>query len=163
MAFRKGDKTWTEIAKQDADWMFVPPRSKFVIMTDRGDSSLWMLAFSTAEPSDDGLGYISIVQPIPDRPDQGNIQVYDAYDGPIIRWISTPEVHTQGTDLRPEVVAKLLIRDGYLGFERVESTTANARTLARKRVQRSARELIRPAVYKDSGQDNTLGWREMVF
>lgn len=165
MAFSKANVQRAHAERSDYEFIAVPPKSPRVILTDRGDASLWLLTFSTAEASADGLGYISIMQPVPEIPDKGNLHVYGQYDGPYIQWVDTPTKHTQGADprfARPPV-SRLFIRDGYLGFEVVNFNTRSGRTIARQRVQRINREIIRPSTYDDSGPFNVLAWRDMEF
>lgn len=165
MAFHKGNVPLSRAERGDMEFIAVPPRTPRVVLTDRGNGSLWLLTFSTAEASADGLGYISIMQPVPELPDKGNLHVYGPYDGPYIRWIDTPIAHSQGADPRFGVppVGCIFVRDGYLGFETVTTTTRTGRTIARQRVQRINREIIRPLTYDDSGPFNVLGWRDMEF
>lgn len=163
MAFWTGDHDSNRSHKSDLQWMFNPPRTPRVILTDRGDGSLWLLTFNTTEASSDGLGYISIVQPVPERPDVGNLHVYGQYDGPHVRWVDTPVEHSQGTDPQPTVVAKLFVRDGYLGFETVSVNVSNTRVIARQRVQRINREIIRPTTYAVGGPFEVLAWRDLEF
>lgn len=165
MAFSKANVQRSRTERSDLEFIAVPPRSPRVVLTDRGNASLWLLTFSTVEASDDGLGYISILQPVPELPDKGNLHVYGPFDGPYIRWVDTPTVHSQGTDPRfgAPPAARLFIRDGYLGFETVDLTTRSGRTIARQRVQRINREIIRPSIYADSGPLNVLAWRDMEF
>lgn len=165
MAFSKENVQRARTERGDLEFIAVPPKSPRVVLTDRGNASLWLLTFSVAEASADGLGYISIMQPVPELPDKGNLHVYGPYDGPYIRWVDTPTVHSQGADPRfgSPPVGRLFVRDGYLGFEVVDTTTRSGRTIARQRVQRINREIIRPSTYDDSGPFNVLAWRDMEF
>lgn len=165
MAFLKSNIARSRAEKSDFDFISVPPKTGRVVLTDRGDASLWLLTFSTAEASTDGLGYISILQPVPDIPDKGNLHVYGQYEGPYIQWVDTPTVHSQGADPRfgAPPNARIFVRDGYLGFETVSLTTRSGRTIARQRVLRINREIIRPSTYDDSGPFNVLAWRDMEF
>lgn len=165
MAFIKGNVQRSRADKGDFEFIAVPPKTGRVVLTDRGNASLWLLTWSTAEASPDGLGYISILQPVPDLPDKGNLHVYGPFDGPYISWVDTPLKHTQGADPRfgRPVNTRLFVRDGYLGFETVDLTTRSGRTIARKGVQKINREIIRPSIYDDSGQSNVLAWRDMEF
>lgn len=165
MAFSKANIPLSRVERGDLDFIAVPPKSPRVVLTDRGNASLWLLTFSTADASADGLGYISILQPVPETPDKGNLHVYGPFDGPYIGWIDTPTVHSQGADPRfgAPPRTRIFVRDGYLGFETVDLTTRSGRTIARQRVQRVNREIIRPSTYADSGAFNVLAWRDMEF
>ena len=165
MAFYKGQRAPATASRNELELIATPPKTPRVILTDRGNVSLWLLTWSTSETSADGLGYISILQPVPELPDRGNTHVYGPFDGPYIQWIDTPSVHSQGADPRfaNPPVSRLFVRDGYLGFETVDIKTRSGRTIARQRVQRTNREIIRPSTYADSGPFNVLAWRDMEF
>lgn len=145
------------------DLAFIPPLSPTMVLTDRADGALWALAFSTEVASPDGLGYISIINPPLARPDQGNYTVYGPYSGPVVTWVSTPLVHSQGVDPSPNVFARLLVRGGILGFETIQVRASGPRVMPRRRVARDVREIIRPSTYAASGPFNVLAWRSMEF
>lgn len=151
------------VVQRTVDKAFIPPLSTRVVLTDRADGTLWLLSFSTTPAGPDGLGYISILTPPPDRPDQGNYTVYGPSSGPVVSWVSTPVAHSQGVDPRPEVFARLLVRGGYLGFEAIPDRIYGRRVVPRKRVERGVREIIRPSTYTPSGPFNVLAWRDMEF
>jgi hypothetical protein len=122
-----------------------------VILTDRADETLWLLSFNTAEPSVDGLGYISIVAPVPERPDRGNFRVFGPYDGPLLVAEPSP------TRFR---VLRLLVRSGYLGYEETDLTTRQGRVMARRKMEALVREIVVPASWR--AEPDMLAWRDVL-
>lgn len=148
----QGQRPRSLAGNREVDFSFVPPRSPRIIMTDRGDGTLWMLAFNLGSPSPDGLGYVSIISPPPERPDRGNYRIVGPYDGPFLRAEPSPgQIKT----------LRLLVRDGYLGYEETDLTTQQGRVTARKGLDAQAREIVVPASWRFEG--DLLAWQDVEF
>lgn len=117
----------------------IPPIPQGIVLTDRDDGTLWLLSYSTAEESEDGLGYISINDAIPPARER---YVYDAYD--------EPKFH--GT-------FRLLVRGGYLGYELIPRDPGTTKPVfAVKAASRSYREIYVPESWQRLG--DVLAWRD---
>lgn len=128
----------------DMGGITIPPMPQYTVMTDRNDeTTLWLLSFTTNQPSPDNNGFITLNSTIPDSLDK---VVYGPWDGPIL-------------DGNPAV--QLLVRNGHLGYEfdilPVGLTSKNqARIIARRPLSQLLREIIIPSdwiVFPDE-----LGW-----
>lgn len=108
----------------------IPPRGPHLILTDRGDGTLWHLSFTTTPPSTDGDGYITLNSTIPSDPYK---IIYGPYDGP---WVNED--------------IQLFVRDGYLGMDNPDQRDwytdhDQARIMARSGLLTEGREIIIPA------------------
>lgn len=122
----------------------IAPRPQMILMTDRGDGTIWLLSSNTEHYSIDGLGHISITNTIPNKMD---FILYGPYDGPIITG--------------PPDDIKLLVRDGTLGYEFEPhpiwlGRRENAPVLTRHLLDRSYREIVTPDTWQNPG--DMLGW-----
>lgn len=120
----------------------IPPLPQAFLIQDRGDGTWWLLAYSITPPADDGLGYVSITDVIPSNV---HYSVHEAYGEPV---------------LEPGI--RLLIRDGYLGYEVIDTNDIlykTRRVLARRGRARSHREIVIPASWTKSG--DMLAWQDV--
>lgn len=127
----------------------IPPLPETIILTDRGDGTLWALTHNTTtgyQPPD-GLGYISITDVLPTN----DYVIYAPFEGP--RLSSDPSI-------------VLLVRDGYLGYEqqvlpRFTTDIDNAPVRTRRANAHEVREIIVPTTWKASG--DLLAWQDVPF
>lgn len=112
----------------------LPTRS---YLTDREDGALWLLSHDSTE------GYVSINDAVLSRLETLNRTVFGAFDGPYV-------VSQTGE------IARLLVRDGYLGFEFVVeppvTSQSNQRVLTRRANERHYIEVREPAAGYDLGE-----------
>jgi hypothetical protein len=80
----------------------IPALPQPIILTDRGDGTLWLLSWTTTPSAVDGNGYIMINSDYGTISRRDGVTTYAAYEEPVFG---------QNGEYR------LLIRDGYLGFE----------------------------------------------
>lgn len=132
--------------------ILIPSMSLNHVLTDRGDGTRWFLSFTTTPGDVDGLGYITINDTLPIRPDQ---RVYRAFEEPYL--IGQPKV-------------RLFVRDGYLGMEVFETSSgqSQARIMARVGLLREGREIIIPAGWSEftargSAPGGELAWTVVEF
>lgn len=131
----------------------VAPLPQFIVMVDRGDGTEWVLSHAMHE----GLIHVSIDSEGLERPapleDRRDFHYYGPYDGPYIG--SNPRV-------------RLLIRDGYLGYDYPElpsgvSDRDQQLVTTRKGVQKRSHEIVVPTTWRRFDdmlafeEDNPLG------
>lgn len=126
----------------------IPPLPSGIVLTDREDGTLWLLSHNVTESSPDDLGYISITTTIPSNM---TTRTFDAFDEPFV-----------GTDPR----LRLLVRDGYLGFEIEDlpqgiTDRDTARNLTRRAFAAETREIIKPSTWQETSP--VLGWEDVEF
>lgn len=112
-----------------------PPLSTFVLIQDRGDGKWWALTHASLN----GLDYFAITDDINTRK-QASV-AYGAYDGP---------------HLPNHPGLRLLIRDGWLGYEETPVFLQSPPITTRKLMQRNFLTVIVPAVWRKFPDE--LGW-----
>lgn len=149
MAFDRGiflsppSRLWSN---PEIEWMRLPLLPQQIIMTDRGDGSLWLLSHNTTDsPPSDGFGRISINSTF--STGFGDYEIFGPYDGPLVAG--------------PRDDFLLLIRDGRLGYEVRPDGFAlaqdhNLRVLTRKGTVRESREINVPSTW--TAETDVLGW-----
>lgn len=131
----------------DMGQIVIPPQPTYIIMTDREDGTLWHLTHNTTVFSTDGNGYISITDSIPTTPDKF---VYGPYDGPYVQERNNLQEHT---------IVRLLIRNGFLGyemFEQVPVQSIDTKSVITRRTANIHRQILRPTFWIKRG--DTLSW-----
>lgn len=128
----------------------VPPRPRYIIMTDRADGTKWLLTHNLVD-GPDADGRIALSNTLPTTPDK---VVYGAYEGPYVQ----ESTHEQGSP-----VLRLLVREGHLGYEEIGSVETrsidNAPAITRQLTGSVLREVIVPTAWRrDVG---ALGWRTL--
>lgn len=144
---RRGSRDFRSEPPNQVEWMRLPPAPARVVMTDRANGTRWLLSYSTAFNTSDGFGHFSITDDLTETVNRGELpRIYGAYDGPYLA--STP-------------IVRLLIRNGYLGYDIVEQTGVASMdsppVYGRKPAfNRSVRRLIVPVGFRYS--PDLLGW-----
>jgi hypothetical protein len=126
----------------------IPPRPRFVVLTDRDDGTLWVLSHDTTGNyvaiNDRGLLRVGDITTA-----YTDVTVYGPYDGPYLPG-------------HPEL--RLLVRGGYLGFEKVTpAQVQQARILTRRGVSGTLREIVAPVGYTKfdaPGNAGIIGWED---
>lgn len=137
-----------------------PPLPPLTVLTDRADGTLWVLSHdATAEYvtiNDQGLLINPAVSGEIIFPDY---IIYPAYAGPVVP--DTPD-NPYGQNAKQK---RLLVRNGYLGYEDIEDEVEQGRVMTRRGMSRILRRIIVPISWRsfDSGDaartDDTLGYR----
>ncbi len=137
-----------------------PPFPPFTVLTDRADGTLWVLSHDVTGEyvaiNDQGLLINPVVSSTIMFPD---FTVYPAYQGPII---PDEPSNPYGQAAKQK---RLLVRNGYLGYEDIEPEVEQGRVMTRRRMSRILRRIIVPGSWRsfDSGapsrDDDTLGYR----
>lgn len=113
------------------DQVRVPPVPAVIVLTDRATGVKWRLWWNG--------DYFSIIDDPVANNIQSEVHEYGAYEGPL---------------LYP--VGRLLIRNGYLGYEAVTNPGSSGRVIARKTFRGEFREVYVPTSWRNDG--DTLAW-----